>query len=161
MTPGLPTLDWPALYPVLIVTVACFACLLLDASPRRRRPGVLAATGVLGVVGATGVSVLLWGGPATTFQGMLVVDGFALFLNVVIGAAAVLVLLLSVGYLPRQGVVTGEYYALVALRHDRHDADGGRDGPPGHLPRARAHVAVALRARGLLPRPGPKATRPP
>ncbi len=109
----MPTLDWPALYPVLIVMVACFACLLLDASPRGARPGVLAATGVLGVVGATGVSALLWGGAATTFQGMLVVDGFALFLNVVIGAAAVLVLLLSVGYLPRQGVVTGEYYALA------------------------------------------------
>ena len=34
MTVGLPTLDWPALYPVLIVTAACFACLLLDATPR-------------------------------------------------------------------------------------------------------------------------------
>ena len=113
MTAGMPTLAWPALYPVLIVTVACFACLLLDASPRGARPGVLAATGVLGVVGAIGVSALLWGGPATAFQGMLVVDGFALFLNAVIGAAAVLVLLLSVGYLPRQGVAAGEYYALA------------------------------------------------
>jgi NADH-quinone oxidoreductase subunit N len=113
MTTGLPTLDWPALYPVLLVTAACFACLLLDASPRGARPGVLAATGVLGLAGAVGVSILLWDGPATSFQGMLVVDGLALFFNVVIGAAAILVLLLSVGYLPRQGVETGEYYTLV------------------------------------------------
>jgi NADH-quinone oxidoreductase subunit N len=113
MTAGLPTLDWPALYPVLLVTAACFACLLLDASPRGARPGVLAATGVLGVAGAVGVSVLLWKGPATSFQGMLVVDGFALFLNVVIGAGTILVLLLSVGYLPRLGVAAGEYYALI------------------------------------------------
>lgn len=113
MTTALPTFDWPALYPVLIVTAACFACLLLDATPQGARPGVLAATGVLGAAGAAGVSVLLWDGPVTSFQGMLVVDGFALFFNVVIGSAVVLVLLLSVGYLPRQGVEAGGYYALV------------------------------------------------
>jgi NADH-quinone oxidoreductase subunit N len=113
MTAGLPTLDWPALYPVLIVTAACFACLLLDATPRGARSGVLAATGVLGVAGAVGTSLLLWDGPVTSFQGMLVVDGVALFLNVVIGAATILVLLVSVGYLPRLGVAAGEYYALV------------------------------------------------
>jgi NADH-quinone oxidoreductase subunit N len=113
VTAGLPILDWPALYPLLIVTAACFACLLLDATPRGARPGVLVATGVLGVAGSLVVSLLLWGGPATSFQGMLVVDGFALFLNVVIGAATVLVLLLSVGYLPRLGVAPGEYCALV------------------------------------------------
>lgn len=113
MTAGVPILDWPALYPVLIVTVACFACLLLDASPGGARPGVLAATGVLGIAGAAVVSALLWDGPVSSFQGMLALDGFALFLNVVIGVAAIFVLLLSVGYLPRQGVTTGEYYALV------------------------------------------------
>jgi NADH-quinone oxidoreductase subunit N len=113
MTAGLPTLDWPALYPVLIVTAACFACLLLDATPRGARPGVLAATGVLGVAGAVGASLLLWDGPVASFQGMLVIDGVALFLNVVIGGATILVLLFSVGYLPRLGVAAGEYYALV------------------------------------------------
>jgi len=86
---------------------------LLDATPGGGRPGVLAATGILGVTGAVVVSALLWGGPASTFQGMVVVDGPTLFLNVIIGGAAVLVLLLSVGYLPRLGVAPGEYYALV------------------------------------------------
>jgi NADH-quinone oxidoreductase subunit N len=113
MTGALPILAWPALYPVLIVTVACLACLLLDATPRGARPGVLAATGVLGVAGAAAVSVLLWGSPPASFQGMLATDGVALFFNVVIAAATVPLLLLSVGYLPRQGVAAGEYYALV------------------------------------------------
>jgi NADH-quinone oxidoreductase subunit N len=113
VTAGLPALAWPALYPVLIVTATCFACLLLDATPRGARPSVLAATGVVGIAGATGVSLLLWDGPAASFQGMLVADGFALFLDAVIGGAAILVLLLSVGYLPRLGVAAGEYYALI------------------------------------------------
>src|SRR5262249_7819142 len=86
---GIPTLDWPALYPVLIVIVACFACLLLDATPRGARPSVLVVTAMLGVAGAVGVSLLGWHGPAATFQGMVVLDSFALFLNLVIGGAAV------------------------------------------------------------------------
>jgi NADH-quinone oxidoreductase subunit N len=113
MMAGLPTLDWSALYPIVIVTVACLACLLLDASRAGARPGLLAGTAVLGVAGATGVSVLLWGGAAPSFQGMVQMDGFALFANAVIGVAAILVLLLSVAYLPRRGVLTGEYYALI------------------------------------------------
>jgi NADH-quinone oxidoreductase subunit N len=113
VTAGIPTLDWPALYPVLLVIVACFACLLLDATPRGARATVLAFTATLGVAGAVGVSLLGWRGPAASFQGMLVLDSFALFLNLVIGGAAILVLLLSVGYLPRLGVQPGEYYALI------------------------------------------------
>src|SRR5262249_57018281 len=103
VTAGILTFNWPALYPVLIVIVACVACLLLDATPRGARPGVLAVTATLGVAGAVAVSLLAWRGPSASFQGMLALDSFALFLNVVIGGASVLVLLLSVGYLPRLG----------------------------------------------------------
>jgi AhpD family alkylhydroperoxidase len=45
--------------------------LLLDASPGGARPGVLAATGVLGIAGAAVVSALLWDGPASSFQGVV------------------------------------------------------------------------------------------
>ena len=114
VTAGLPTLAWPALYPVLIVTVACFACLLLDATPRGARPGVLAATGVLGVAGAVVVSLppvgrsrdrasrRCWSRTASRSSSTWSSAG-----------ATVLVLLLSVGYLPRLGVEPGEYYALL------------------------------------------------
>jgi NADH-quinone oxidoreductase subunit N len=113
VTPPAGGLDWAALAPVLIVTLACLACLLLDARPAGARPAVLAAVGVLGLAGALGAAVLLWGRPASAFQRMLALDGFALFLDVVICAATALVLLLSVGYLARQGGEPGQYYALV------------------------------------------------
>jgi NADH-quinone oxidoreductase subunit N len=116
MTPAplsLPALDVTPLLPVLLVTVACFGCLLLDASPAGGRRGVLAAVGILGVGGAMAVSVLRWGAPPAALQRMIVLDGFALFVNVVIGVATVLVLLLSVGYLPRRRIEAGEHYALV------------------------------------------------
>src|SRR5207244_11546063 len=47
------------------------------------------------------------------FHGMIVLDGYALFLQLVICYAAGLVVLLSIDYLPERGLESGEYYALV------------------------------------------------
>ena len=110
---AIPTLDWMALGPVLIVTATGFACLLLDTAPSDGRKGVLAGVGVLGLGGALVVSLFRWGGPAASFQRMLALDDFALFFNLVVCAASGLVLLLSVDYMRRQGAELGEYYVLV------------------------------------------------
>jgi NADH-quinone oxidoreductase subunit N len=113
MTAALPTLDWTALGPLLIVTVTGFACLALDTRPAAGRRGILAGVGVLGLAGALVVSLFHWGGPAASFQTMLALDDFALFFNLVFCAATALVLLLSVDYLRRQQAEFGEYYVLV------------------------------------------------
>ena len=44
---------------------------------------------------------------------MVVLDGFALFFNLIIGYATGLVLLLSIDYVRRQSIETGEFYILV------------------------------------------------
>ncbi len=98
---------------MLIVTGTSFVCLLLDLLPSPRGKGHLAAVCVLGLGGALVTSAILWGGPATAFQQMIVLDDFALFFNAIFCVTAALVLLLSVGYLQRQGVEAGEYYVLV------------------------------------------------
>jgi NADH-quinone oxidoreductase subunit N len=114
MTPGtLPSLDWAVLAPVLVVTGTGLACLLLDVAPSAGRRGLLAGVAVLGLAGAFVVSLMQLGGPPATFQQMLALDDFSLFFNLVFCAATGLVLLLSVGYLRRQGVELGEYYILV------------------------------------------------
>ncbi len=110
---ALPALAWPALAPMLIVTSASIACLLLDLVASPRGKGDLAAVGVLGLAGALLASALLWGGPRTTFQQMVVLDDFALFFNGIFCVTAALVLMLSIGYVRRQGVEAGEYYVLV------------------------------------------------
>ncbi len=109
----LPALAWPVLTPMLIVTGTSVACLLLDLVPPLDRKGHLAAVGVLGLGGALLASAILWGQPAAAFQRMVALDDFALFFNAIFCVAAALVLLLSVGYLRRQGVEAGEYYVLV------------------------------------------------
>jgi NADH-quinone oxidoreductase subunit N len=107
-----PSLAWPALSPLLIVTAASFACLLLDIVPSPRKVH-LTAVGVLGLAGAALSSALMWGGPAIPFQQMVVSDDFALFFNGIFCLSTALVLLLSVGYVRRQGIETGEYYILL------------------------------------------------
>jgi NADH-quinone oxidoreductase subunit N len=109
---AMPALAWPAITPLIIVTVTSFACLLLDLVPAPRRVH-LTAVGVLGLAGAGLASALMWGGPAVRFQQMVVADDFALFFNGIFCLTTALVLLLSVGYVRRQGIEGGEYFVLL------------------------------------------------
>jgi NADH-quinone oxidoreductase subunit N len=111
VTPAPPAVEWVALLPLLLVTGTGLACLLVDVTPGSKAR--LAALGVAGLAGSGLASVLLWGGPAATFQRMVALDGFSLFFNVVVCAVTGLVLLLSVGYLRRVAAETGEHYVLV------------------------------------------------
>jgi NADH-quinone oxidoreductase subunit N len=113
MTGTLPAVNWVVLAPVLVVTVTGFLSLLLDARPGTGPKGVLAAVGVMGLTGAVVISLFLWGGTPASFQGMLALDDFSLFFDLIVGVVTALVLLLSVEYLRRQGAELGEYYILV------------------------------------------------
>ncbi len=112
MIPAPPIALGPLL-PVLIVLGAAGLVLLLDLLPRALGRELVATVALAGVVGALLVSLARWGTPGRAFNDMIVVDEFALFVNVVICYAAALVVLLSIDYLGRSGTETGEYYALV------------------------------------------------
>lgn len=109
----LPAVGWRVITPMLLVTGTGFACLLLDLVPPRERKGHVAAVGLLGLGLAALATVLLWGQRETAFREMVVLDDFALFFNLVFCLATGLVLLLSHGYIRRQGIERGEYYVLV------------------------------------------------
>jgi NADH-quinone oxidoreductase subunit N len=111
----LPTLDWMVLAPLLMVAGVAGVCLLLDVAPPAWRPGTLAGVGCLGLAGAGVLSAVLWAGPAGSFQGMVALDRFTLFFNGIFCLTTALVVLLSVGYVRRQGIEGGEYYVLILL----------------------------------------------
>jgi NADH-quinone oxidoreductase subunit N len=111
----LPTLDWMVLAPLLVVAGVAGLCLLLDVAPPAWRSGTLAGVGFLGLAGAGVLSAVLWAGPGGSFQGMVALDRFTLFFNGVFCLTTGLVMLLSVGYVRRQGIEDGEYYVLVLL----------------------------------------------
>ncbi len=109
----IPPVALGPLAPTLIVLAAAGLVLLLDLLPRAIGRDLLATVTLAGVVGALLVTLSRWGKPERAFDGMVVLDDFALFANVVICYAAALVVLLSIDYLRRSGSETGEYYALV------------------------------------------------
>src|SRR3972149_8887692 len=101
--------------PAALLAVTGFVLMLLDLLPPRHRREHMAFVGLAGVVAALVATVLLWGSEATGFQGMVALDNFALFMTLVIGYATGLVLLLSVDYLPRLGMESGEVLILVVF----------------------------------------------
>src|SRR5689334_22821677 len=101
--------DFNAILPILVLTGFGCVLLLVDLfipDDRKRVTGWLA---LLGLAGAA-VAHVAWPvipGPAA-FHGMLVADGFALFLNLLFLGTAALTVLLALNYLPRTGIERGE-----------------------------------------------------
>ncbi|MFQ5521136.1 MAG: NADH-quinone oxidoreductase subunit N, partial [Candidatus Methylomirabilia bacterium] len=115
MPAALPTIVLGPLAPVLVLTATTVVLLLLDLLPPRDRKGHLALVALVGVLGALVLILLRWGHGGQAFRGMVVLDNYALFFDVVIAYATGLVLLLSMDYIRRNGVEAGEYYALICF----------------------------------------------
>ena len=113
MTP--PAVVLGPLVPTLIVMGTAVLVLLLDLLPPRESKTHLGTLALAGLVGALVATLMRWGTDGRAFRGMIVVDQLALFFHIAITYAAALVILLSVDYLRRAGVESGEYYALVLL----------------------------------------------
>ncbi|MBI2524379.1 MAG: NADH-quinone oxidoreductase subunit N [Candidatus Rokubacteria bacterium] len=109
----LPVISFRAIAPVTVVAAAACLLLLLDLLPTRGRKDHLGVVGLAGVVLSMILTLSLWGSDERAFNGMVRLDGFALFFDLVIGFATGLVLLLSLDYLRRQGMESGEFYILV------------------------------------------------
>jgi NADH-quinone oxidoreductase subunit N len=110
---ALPVVNLRAIAPAALLAVTGFVLMLLDLVPPRHRREHMAFVGLAGVAAALATTVLLWSSDDKGFQGMVVLDNFALFLTLVIGYATGLVLLLSIDYVQRRGLETGEFYILV------------------------------------------------
>ena len=110
-----PPIELGALAPTLIVLGASLLILVLDLLPPRRTKEHLGGVALAGIVVALLASIAQWGRGARAFRDMVLLDDYALFLHVVICYAAALAVLLSIDYLHRHGIESGEYYALVLM----------------------------------------------
>jgi NADH-quinone oxidoreductase subunit N len=111
----IPSIDLRAVAPPLILSVTAAIVMLLDLLPPRDRKAHLGFVGLAGVVVSLIATLFLWGVDVRAFRGMVALDGYALFFNLIIGYATGLVLLLSMDYIRRQGAESGEFYILVLL----------------------------------------------
>jgi NADH-quinone oxidoreductase subunit N len=102
------------LAPEITLVVSAVVIILLDLLLERK--GMLAWLSLAGLVVAAGFALgLWWGGPSSGFNGMLVVDGPAIFFKFIFIVAAGLVVLSSTDYVARFHRFQGEYYALILL----------------------------------------------
>jgi NADH-quinone oxidoreductase subunit N len=129
-----PSVDWRALLPLLILLVGALLMLTLSSLLRGKAPRSLWAGVTVALAVASAISVLpLWGrvqgwdqvlwfdnhpesfGPFSTVAGMVGIDGFSLFVTVVICAAVALAALIADGYLQREGMEGPEFFVLMLL----------------------------------------------
>src|SRR5262249_5059875 len=111
----LPTIDLRAIAPALVLTITAAIVALLDLLPPRDRKDHLGYVGLAGIVVSLIVTLRMWGIDARAFRGMVAIDGYVLFSDLIISYATALVLLLSMDYIRRQGMESGEFYLLVLL----------------------------------------------
>jgi NADH-quinone oxidoreductase subunit N len=112
---SIPTLNLMVVIPEIVVLVTALLVMLVDLFLPKEQKSRLAWLSLVGVLLAAGVSYLLWDETSVALQNMLVADGYALFFNLAILAAAALAILFSVDYAERTGLAQGEYYTLLLL----------------------------------------------
>ena len=109
----LPPVNWLSLLPTLILTIAGILVLFWDLWMQEEERPLLAWLGLTGLVLTGVVSFGLFGRNESAFNGMLALDSYALFFNLIFCLAAGMTLLMSIDYLGATDIRPGEYYALI------------------------------------------------
>lgn len=104
--------DFIAITPLLIVALSACAVLLAESFRRSHETMPHGLLGGIGLVGAIASSIFLWNSEITGF-GVIVIDHYTLFFNIVLCVIGLLTILLSSGSAARDHLPTGEYQALM------------------------------------------------
>ena len=107
------SIDYHAILPETILSGTILFVLIADAFLSARRKWFTMPIGFVGTVGALVATLTLIGEDRTTFDGMFVVDGFAVLFKTFFLAVALLVLLISLRYFRDGRFYQGEYYFLL------------------------------------------------
>jgi NADH-quinone oxidoreductase subunit N len=105
--------DLLRLAPELALCVSGIVLMLVEPFLTRARRSVLVTLATAGAAIALAATYYPATRPGAAFSGLLQVDGFSVFVHVIIGLVALLVVLGSGDYLERENIQHGEYYALV------------------------------------------------
>ena len=109
----IPAVNFTPILPEIVLVGTALLVLLIAAYSSSRKG--IALLSIAGFLVAAALSFVIKVEPPQTFQGMLVVDHYALYVNLVILLAAFLALLLSYYYTPEFTRSQGGYYALILL----------------------------------------------
>jgi len=109
----LPEVNWASVMPSVILTLVGITVLCWDLWMKAQDRKYLAWLSLAGVAGAAFISYALWGRNESAFNGMLALDAYALFFNLIICLATGMTILMSRNYVESNELPAGEYYALL------------------------------------------------
>lgn len=109
----IPTIDWRVATQLSIIFGWASVLLVIALFVPRSRTRIVGYLAIAGAIVAAAAGIPLWGVNAETFSSMLRLDAYSLTLNWLFLAAAAITIVLSLDYLPRQGIERSEYYVLV------------------------------------------------
>jgi NADH-quinone oxidoreductase subunit N len=105
--------DFTTIWPLTFLIVWACALLLVDLAIPSDRKGITALLAALGTALTLGFTLSQIGQQSTGFNGMVVLDGFSIFVNALLLVSGLLGIALAYGYVKRMGIERGEYYTLL------------------------------------------------
>lgn len=99
--------------PLNVLVVWACALLVVDLFIPQGRKGITALLAAAGLVVAMGFAIAQMGSEGVAFNGMVVVDGFSVFLTILFLGTGLAAVALAYDYLDRMGIQRGEYYPLL------------------------------------------------
>jgi NADH-quinone oxidoreductase subunit N len=105
--------DFFTLLPVIVLTGWASVLLLVDLFIPKERKGLTAFLSALGLALTLGITLMQSGSSSLGFNGMVVLDGFSVFLNSLLLMSGLLGIALAHGYVKRMSIERGEYYVLL------------------------------------------------
>jgi len=110
---NLTSADYSTIWPLILLTVWASILLLVDLFIPKERKGITALLSALGLALTLGLTISQIGQEITGFNGMVVLDGFSVFVNALLLVSGLLGIALAYGYVRRMGLERGEYYTLL------------------------------------------------
>jgi len=109
----IPAVNWSAIGPELILSIAAMGLLLLNVLAKQGAKGIIPYLSLAGIAVALILCVTHWGSADYAFNRMVVLDNFSLFFKIVFLITAGLTVLMSIRYLKEEQFEHGEYYILI------------------------------------------------
>ena len=109
----LTSADYSTIGPLIFLTIWASVLLLVDLFIPKERKGITALLSAVGLALTLSFTLLQIGQGITGFSGMVVLDGFSVFVNALLLVSGLLGIALAYGYVKRMELERGEYYTLL------------------------------------------------
>jgi len=106
-------IDFLTLLPHTVLLVWATLLLLVDFAVPKERKGITAVLAAVGLAVSLGLTLTQVGQNQLGFNGMSVLDGFSVFLNVLFLLSGLVAIAIAPDYLRRMNMMRGEYFSLL------------------------------------------------